>query len=161
MLMLQAESQLEASYGEDGRTIIGSCDSYVYLGGNDLGTARSVSERCDYPVYDVLNLPVGESIILRRGEEPKRTKWIELSSMPEYKAAMVLYRRGIEAQRREAKSIAEDKCISLAERLDQVRGDRNKVDDSEVERLLWEVMGDDIEDEGGKKENSSSEESNS
>lgn len=43
MLMIQAESQLTENYGDDGRTIIGNCDTYVYLGGNDLETAKSVA----------------------------------------------------------------------------------------------------------------------
>ena len=162
MLMLQAESQLKASYGEDGQTIIGSCDSYVYLGGNDLETARAISEKSDYPIQDVLNMPVGESIILRRGENPTRTKWVELSEMPEYKAAMALYRRGIEAKRRAAKSRSEDKRMSLAEKVEQMYAEeRKKERESAMELLSRKRYVVDLEEEGGKKENSSSGESNS
>ena len=46
MLMIQAESQLTENYGYDGKTIIGNCDTYVYLGGNDIETAKAVAERC-------------------------------------------------------------------------------------------------------------------
>lgn len=70
MLMIQAESQLTACYGEDGRTIIGNCDTYVYLGGNDLDTARAVAERWDKPTDMVLNMPVENCIVFRRGERP-------------------------------------------------------------------------------------------
>ena len=70
MLMVQAEAQLMQCYGEDGRTIIGNCDSYVYLGGNDVGTAKAVAERCDMPVKKILNMPVGTSWIFRRGQMP-------------------------------------------------------------------------------------------
>lgn len=70
MLMIQAESQLTEGYGHDGRTIIGNCDSYVYLGGNDLDTAKAVAERCDLPFTKVLYMPVGRNWIFRRGEEP-------------------------------------------------------------------------------------------
>ena len=31
MLMIQTESQLIESYGQDGKTIIGNCDTYVHL----------------------------------------------------------------------------------------------------------------------------------
>lgn len=70
MLMIQAESQLEQCYGHDGRTIIGNCDTYVYLGGNDLETAKSVAMRCDLPVKKILYMPVGTNWIFRRGQMP-------------------------------------------------------------------------------------------
>lgn len=71
MLMIQAEAQLRAIYGEDGRTIVGNCDTYVYLGGADLETARSISERADVPLQDVLNMPLGKMWVFRRGERPR------------------------------------------------------------------------------------------
>ena len=70
MLMIQAESQLTESYGHDGKTIIGNCDTYVYLGGNDVETAKAVAERCDVPVKKILNMPVETNWIFRRGQEP-------------------------------------------------------------------------------------------
>lgn len=70
MLMIQAESQLTECYGYDGRTIIGNCDSYVYLGGNDIETAKAVAERCDMPLKKILNMPVGSNWIFRRGQAP-------------------------------------------------------------------------------------------
>ncbi len=70
MLMIQAESQLTESYGHDGKTIIGNCDTYVYLGGNDVETAKAVAERCDVPVKKVLNMPVETNWIFRRGQDP-------------------------------------------------------------------------------------------
>ncbi len=70
MLMIQAESQLTHAYGEDGRTIIGNCDTYVYLGGNDIGTARNVAERANVPYYEILNMPLGTNWIFRRGQRP-------------------------------------------------------------------------------------------
>lgn len=70
MIMIQAESQLQSSFGEDGRTIIGNCDTYVYLGGNDVETARAVAERCDIPLKKILHMPVGTNWIFRRGQPP-------------------------------------------------------------------------------------------
>lgn len=70
MLMIQAESQLTESYGYDGKTIIGNCDTYVYLGSNDVETAKAVAERCNIPVKKVLNMPVGTNWIFRRGQDP-------------------------------------------------------------------------------------------
>ncbi len=70
MLMIQSESQLTECYGYDGKTIIGNCDTYVYLGGNDVETAKAVAERCDSPVKKILNMPVGTNWIFRRGQMP-------------------------------------------------------------------------------------------
>ena len=70
MLMIQAESQLTESYGYDGKTIIGNCDTYVYLGGNDVETARAVAARCDLPEKKILNMPVETNWIFRRGQAP-------------------------------------------------------------------------------------------
>ncbi len=70
MLMVQAESQLKQVYREDGRTIIGNCDTYIYLGGNDLETADAVAKRCNLPLEKILNMPVGQNWIFRRGQAP-------------------------------------------------------------------------------------------
>ena len=81
MLMIQAESQLTESFGYDGRTIIGNCDTYVYLGGNDMDTAKAVAERCDLPVKKILNMPVGRNWIFRRGQNPIYGENFNLESM--------------------------------------------------------------------------------
>ena len=70
MLMIQAESQLVKCYGDDWATIIGNCDTYVYLGGNDVKTAQAVAERADVPVKKILNMPVGTNWVFRRGQVP-------------------------------------------------------------------------------------------
>ena len=74
MLMIQAESQLEQGYGADGKTIVANCDTYVYLGGNDIDTAKRVAERCDLPYRKILNMPIGTNWIFRRGQEPINAK---------------------------------------------------------------------------------------
>lgn len=83
MLMIQAESQLKAQYGEDELTIIGNCDTYVYLGGNDLHTAKSVAERCNVQPRRILNMGIGEIWVFRRGQEPIHG---ELFDMDTYKS---------------------------------------------------------------------------
>ena len=70
MLMIQSEAQLKEGYEEDDKTIIANCDTYVYLGGNDLDTAKKVAERCDIPAKKVLNMPVGTGWLFRRGQQP-------------------------------------------------------------------------------------------
>lgn len=78
MLMIQAESQLTHCYGYDGATIIGNCDTYVYLGGNDVNTAQAVAERADVPMRKILNMPVGTNWIFRRGQNPINGKNFKL-----------------------------------------------------------------------------------
>ena len=70
MLMIQSEAQLEDGYGADGKTIIGNCDTYIYLGGNDTATAAAIAERSDMPLQDILNMPVGYNWLFRRGQAP-------------------------------------------------------------------------------------------
>ena len=70
MLMLQAESQLQAAYGADDKTIIGNCDTYIYMGGNDVETAENVARRCNVPADRILYMPVGKNWIFRRGQKP-------------------------------------------------------------------------------------------
>ena len=106
VLILQEESQLEAAYGKEGRTIIGSCDTYVYLGGNDIDTARAVSERCDEPLMSVLNMPVGESIIFRRGEKAVHAKGFRLEDMKEYWYACRAHRRSLDEEPEEKPEVS-------------------------------------------------------
>lgn len=77
MLLLQSEAQLEQSYGFDAKTIIANCDTYAYLGGNDVKTAQAVSERCNKPMNQVLNMPIGSCWVFRRGEPPVFTKLLD------------------------------------------------------------------------------------
>lgn len=80
MLMIQAESQLASSYGDDWATIIGNCDTYVYLGGNDVKTAQAVAERADVLPKKILNMPVGTNWIFRRGQAPIYGKNFDLEA---------------------------------------------------------------------------------
>lgn len=70
-LLLQSESQLESMYGtNDATTIINNADTYLYMGGMDMKTCRSVSERLNAPLEEILFMPLGQEIIFRRGQKP-------------------------------------------------------------------------------------------
>ena len=77
MLLIQSEAQLAQSYEFDSKTIIANCDTYAYLGGNDIETARAVGQRCDKPMKTVLNMPVGSCWVFRRGENPVFTELLD------------------------------------------------------------------------------------
>ena len=86
-MLLQSESQLNHLYGqENAATIINGCDSYVYLGGMDLITAKSISQRIDKPLEEVLSLPVGREYVFRRGQRPVVTRRYPVTEHPLYQA---------------------------------------------------------------------------
>ncbi len=70
MIIIQAESQLEDRFGNEAFTIISNCDSYLYLGGNDLETAMRIAARAGIPFKRVLYMPVGTNWLFRRGHQP-------------------------------------------------------------------------------------------
>ncbi len=69
MMLVQSLSQLAGMYGENAAiTIRDNTDSTVYLGGNDLATARDIGRRLNKPEDEVLALRVGKEYLLRRGQ---------------------------------------------------------------------------------------------
>ena len=70
-IVLQSESQLKRMYGENGSIeIIDNCDSYVFYGGNNYDTAKTLSLKLNVKLEDILYLPVGHIIVFRRGQKP-------------------------------------------------------------------------------------------
>ena len=58
-------------YGEAGaKTILNNNDTIVYLGGNDLNTARDISVRLNVPLEDVLYMKLNSLAFFRRGQKP-------------------------------------------------------------------------------------------
>lgn len=100
-LLLQSESQLQAMYGDrDATTIINGCDSYVFLGGMDILTAKNISVRLDAPLNEVLSLPVGREIVFRRGEKPIITDRYHILDDDIYRGVSRQYEDRIQHQRR-------------------------------------------------------------
>lgn len=89
VILIQSESQLTSMYGKEAATtIINNCDTYIYLGGMDLQSARSVSERLNAPLDEVLNMPVGREIIFRRGQKPISTERYRITEDKVYQRIM-------------------------------------------------------------------------
>lgn len=78
MLMVQSEAQLKQGYADDDKTIISNCDTYVYLGGNDIETAYRISLRCNKNLKQVLYMPVGNCWVFRRGAQPVYTTLLDM-----------------------------------------------------------------------------------
>ena len=62
-LVLQAQSQLKALYKDSADTIVGNCDSYLFLGGKEQSTLKELSQSLGRETIDTYN--TGES----RGRE--------------------------------------------------------------------------------------------
>lgn len=78
-LILQSESQLMRGGAGADTTIISNCDTYIYMGSNDVETAKSVSVRCNKPLEKILYMPVGTCWIFIRGKKPI---YAEISDRP-------------------------------------------------------------------------------
>ena len=85
MLIMQSESQLEQIYDSDYNTIICNCDTYIFMGSNDLITARHISERLDLPVTDILYMEIGKEYIFRRGSKPIESERFDIRELEEYR----------------------------------------------------------------------------
>lgn len=84
-IILQSLSQLEAMYGEaNASTIINNCDNCLYLGGQDVATARYVSFRANRTVDTVLGLPLHEAYLFTRGQAPRSVHVYDLREHPRY-----------------------------------------------------------------------------
>lgn len=99
VILLQSEHQLRAMFGKDpAETIIENCDQYVFLGGTSLSTARAISDRLDAQLSDVLNLPIGEEVIFRRGQRPIKTQRYNLFENETYKSLMAQHQSDLDAR---------------------------------------------------------------
>ena len=85
-MILQSLSQLEASYGHNkAMTIVNNCDHLLYLGGQDVETARYIATKANKSVNTVLNMPLADAWLFTRGEAPKAVQKYDLKEHPLYR----------------------------------------------------------------------------
>ena len=85
-IILQSQTQLERMYGlEAATTILNGCDTLLYLGGQDLSTARYIGSRVNRTDFQILNMPLDQAWRLQRGLEPRLVKRYDLASHPRYR----------------------------------------------------------------------------
>ena len=85
-VILQSLSQLEASYGHNkAMTIVNNCDHLLYLGGQDVETARYIATKANKSVNTVLNMPLDDAWLFTRGEAPKAVQKYDLKEHPLYR----------------------------------------------------------------------------
>lgn len=84
-IILQSLSQLESLYTHaQAMTILNNCDNMLYLGGQDVETARYISFKANKPVSSILNMPLDGSWLFTRGREPQQVKKYDLTKHPRY-----------------------------------------------------------------------------
>ena len=84
-ILLQSLSQLEDIYGHHKAiTIVNNCDHLLYLGGQDLETARYLSVKANKSIHTILNTPLKHGWLFTRGSEPQRIQTYDLESHPLY-----------------------------------------------------------------------------
>lgn len=80
-LIVQDLTQLGKLYGPHGGLVIANnCDTWLYLGGQDVGTAENLSRRLSKPVEAVLRLRLDEAFLMQRGSDPLRVQKYDLDS---------------------------------------------------------------------------------
>lgn len=85
-IILQSISQLEALYGHaKAMTILNNCDNLLYLGGQDVETARYISIKANKTIQTILNMPLKNSWLFTRGETPKEVEKYDLKYHQRYK----------------------------------------------------------------------------
>ena len=92
-LVLQAQSQLKALYKDNADTIIGNCDSYLFLGGKEMSTLKEQSHSLNYQklgrelmsVDDLATMDGGKCILQVRGLRPFYSDKYDITKHPNYK----------------------------------------------------------------------------
>lgn len=84
-IILQSITQLNAIYGqENATTIINNCDNCLYLGGQDITTARFMAEKANKTTFTILNMPLSDAYLFTRGSVPKKVKRFDIRTHPNY-----------------------------------------------------------------------------
>lgn len=84
-IILQSLSQLEASYGHHkAMTIVNNCDHLLYLGGQDVETARYIATRANKSMTSVLQMPLDCAWLFERGAAPLQVQKYSLREYPLY-----------------------------------------------------------------------------
>lgn len=88
-LIVQDLTQLAGLYGEAKGTVISSnCDTWLYLGGQDVNTAEHLSKKLGRTVDSVLSLSVDEAYLFQRGGRTRRVSTYDLEADQAYRALM-------------------------------------------------------------------------
>lgn len=86
-IILQSLSQLEAVYGHHKAiTIVNNCDHLLYLGGQDVETAKYISVKANKSIHTILDMPLNHAWLFTRGSAPHEVQKYRLESHPLHQA---------------------------------------------------------------------------
>lgn len=84
-VILQSITQLVALYGRArAATILNNCDQLLYLGGQDVDTARLISVKANKSINTILQMPLDAAWLFVRGEKPQQVSKYNLTAHPLY-----------------------------------------------------------------------------
>lgn len=84
-IVIQSLTQLESLYGKDkAMTIVNNCDNCLYLGGQDVNTAKFMAEKMNRPPNSILNLPLSSAFLFTRGQPGREVQKYDLRSHTRY-----------------------------------------------------------------------------
>lgn len=84
-IILQSITQLNAIYGgPNAGTIINNCDNCLYLGGQDVSTARFMSTKANKTVDTILNMPLSDAWLFTRGQPPRKAEKFDIRQHARY-----------------------------------------------------------------------------
>ena len=66
-------------------TIINNCDNCLYLGGQDVNTAKIMAEKMNRPANAILTLPLNAAYLFTRGQPAKQVQKYDLHSHERYR----------------------------------------------------------------------------
>ena len=85
-VILQNTTQLEALYGGPrAATILNNCDTCLYLGGQDVGTAQYIAQKADRTTASILGMPLESAWLFTRGQTPEIVEKYDLREHPRYR----------------------------------------------------------------------------
>lgn len=84
-VVLQSISQLDALYSHaQSMTIANACDHWLYLGGQDIETARMISEKASRALETVLNMGIRDAWLFERGSAPRKVQHYNICEHDRY-----------------------------------------------------------------------------
>lgn len=85
-IILHYISQLQSLYGyADATTILNNADNLLYLGGQEVETARLIGIKANKSTSSILNMPLSKAWLFTRGQSPVEAEEFELEAHEKYK----------------------------------------------------------------------------
>lgn len=84
-IILQSITQLAGLYGQDkATTIINNCDNCLYLGGQDIETAKFIGIKANKTTNTILNMPLSDVYLCTRGQEARKVEKYNICEHEKY-----------------------------------------------------------------------------